>query len=148
MQFDRPTSCTWHTRLLLIKMSTLFQPSTMSRVRIIEAFTDYSLYDREWQAFSSVWTGSNTFYNSSSMPNYGPYLNLFNWTNDMIQDNVQPIFYSGSGMCPDIVHRLTNVTDMFLITLEDQNGAYPVANAAWCDQIYHTQANCCEIHIF
>jgi len=50
--------------------------------------------------------------------------------------SLQPIFYSGSGQCPDIVHRLTNVTNITLITLEDQNGPYSVANGAWCAPMY------------
>jgi len=99
-------------------------------------YVPYNTCKEALEIFTSVWNGSNPYYNDTNPPNYAQFINFFDWKQDMKDYGLSPIFYSGSGQCPDIVHRLTNVTNITLITLEDQNGPYSVANAAWCNAPY------------
>lgn len=59
----------------------------------------------------------------------------------MQTNNYQPVFYSGSGQCPDVVHTLTSVPNVQLATLEDMPGPYMIANAGWCPSTYFNATN-------
>ncbi len=91
----------WEPRItsiqdVLTTLSTL-QPAACW---CIVLFTLYSA----WDLFSSVWLEPSVFYNNSAPPNYTAFTEYFNWTAQMQSQQKQPVFYAGSGQCPDVVH--------------------------------------------
>jgi len=91
--------------------------------------------DTAWELFSEVWD-VNIYYDNNNPPDYTSFIDFFDWEGVMKANHNQPLFYSGTGQCPDVVHSLSNVTGVGLITLEDQDGPYSVANAGWCNNTF------------
>jgi hypothetical protein len=96
---------------------------------------------RAWVLFYDALTYNQTSNFYETAPNYDDFLHFFNWKSYMQMNKLQPIFYAGTGQCPDIVHSITALNGINLITLEDQSGPYMLANAAWCPPEYFNSSD-------